>query len=1268
MSRWLLVSAAWLVVCASTTGAERAVARVDDTRAHVGRGSIAAGRAHSVLAAPDGRVYTWGAGGRGQLGDGTLRDRWTPTMVAGLEGIVAVSAGAAHTVALSHAGEVFAWGANADGRLGDGTSRRRPSPVRVLGLTNVRMIAAGRAHTLALTSDGRVFAWGLNEDGQVGNGKKVSASRPVRVTGLDDVVTIAAGEAHSLAVTRDGRVHAWGRNESSELGDGTTRNRLRPVTIGLKDVVGVAAGGTHSLAVLRSGAVYSWGSGAHGELGTGAKTVSSRPKIVPGLTARAIDAGRHFSAAVTDEGWLLMWGANASGQLGNGTTTRRLRPAVVPGLEPVTDVALGATHVIAVTTGGDVRTWGEGRLGRLGNGTVRDQREPLEVMAGVPDWGEDPAVPAPPSDDTVPPTISVSTSPPLQSGWMTTAVTVTFECSDDVGVAVCPAPVTVDEDAAARTVGGTAIDSAGNQATASVTLNVDVDGPGFLIDHPQPGESFDAASLVLSGRIQDVGSGVAYVRCNGQLIAVEGDAIQCSIMLSLGRNDIVLQAADRVGHTATASVTVFRKATTSQTLRFAPSVRRLAIGETAKLSVHDEAGAAVSGASWSVADPRVASLGTDDPSVITAHDVGETIVTAEKDGVRADMTIIVAAALGAGDVRWTLPAVDGLFSEPPLFANRVDVEGPSLFAIDTATWLDATLRALSSEGELLWQQYVPGRPLMGDSFGGVVVGVPYSNWSVAFRAYLRTGGGSVRPWRYESAGMLGPPAQSRDGTIYTTEYIVGGQNPNGQEIRDAYATVIDGRTGDVISRTRLPREVDAFTSANDGVVLSPTVQCRSYRYETSPETLGPVVGSDGKGYWVVRRHEIQKYADCMEPSSRRADRTIAMGLDLMVLSPDGAAEMVDIFSASCEAAIGTTLPCDLPVRATQVMPDGIGGTLAVWERGTEMVGTAVFVQRSLTRVDEERQVTERPVLQQFSLELIGQEGTAFTFDGDWKAVDVRTGDVEWSRLPPAVGARAARPDGGVAALDFSTRELVMIDANGAEESRQPFGLHWTAVHTGQDWIGLKDGQLTAVAGEFADATRFMALKGNAQGQLSVRLPGIGIWLKTHNAFGALPFQHTSIRVTPRDQDWLMQNRARFETCSDEQCVPLGLDRFGNLFFTIGAGSGAADSTPLCDGILTKGFNRPKDVQEPPIQPLMELPLDFQIQPLLINSLLQRFDAFSNRLLYHCFPEDRPGFYNSNSFAHGLLHAASVGHEETPPSRGPVPGWLTPVPIEFFSKQ
>jgi RHS repeat-associated protein len=83
--------------------------------------------------------------------------------------------------------------------------------------------------------------------------------------------------------------------------------------------------------------------------------------------------------------------------------------------------------------------------------------------------------------DNDPPAIApIATPAPNAAGWNRTDVGVTFVCSDaDSGIASCSPPVTVTTEGQRQIVTGTAVDNAGNSATASVTLNIDKTAPAI---------------------------------------------------------------------------------------------------------------------------------------------------------------------------------------------------------------------------------------------------------------------------------------------------------------------------------------------------------------------------------------------------------------------------------------------------------------------------------------------------------------------------------------------------------------------------------------------------------------------------------------------------------------------------------------------------------------------------------------------------------------------------------------------------------------------
>ena len=190
---------------------------------------IAAGGLHSIVWQSNGTILAFGAGGVGQLGDGTTPlTRAEPKPVTGLGAPLAISAGEMHNLAITPDEKVWAWGFNTSGQVGDGTFDLRPVPVEI-GLDDITAVAAGALHSLALHRDGTVLAWGSNSHGQIGEGGGGNRNRPIKLRSLENIIAIGAGLDHSLAVDESGSVWAWGRNSSGQLGDGTQTNRDVPV-------------------------------------------------------------------------------------------------------------------------------------------------------------------------------------------------------------------------------------------------------------------------------------------------------------------------------------------------------------------------------------------------------------------------------------------------------------------------------------------------------------------------------------------------------------------------------------------------------------------------------------------------------------------------------------------------------------------------------------------------------------------------------------------------------------------------------------------------------------------------------------------------------------------------------------------------------------------------------------------------------------------------------------------------------------------------------
>ncbi|MEP6778768.1 MAG: protein kinase, partial [Gemmatimonadaceae bacterium] len=142
---------------------------IGTARATDDRGIVAAGGRHScVLNAA--RVFCWGANDRGQLGDGELEARDTPSAIVGDLEFAQVSAGRAHSCGVTRGGDAYCWGSDERGQLGDATTTSRSAPVRVAGNLSFQLVKAGVDHTCGLTTGGEIACWGLNTNGQLGDG------------------------------------------------------------------------------------------------------------------------------------------------------------------------------------------------------------------------------------------------------------------------------------------------------------------------------------------------------------------------------------------------------------------------------------------------------------------------------------------------------------------------------------------------------------------------------------------------------------------------------------------------------------------------------------------------------------------------------------------------------------------------------------------------------------------------------------------------------------------------------------------------------------------------------------------------------------------------------------------------------------------------------------------------------------------------------------------------------------------------------------------
>ena len=180
-----------------------------------------------------GKAFCWGSDSFGQLGNGSgVTQRVKPAAVAGTRVFRQISAMWDHVCAVTNTSRAFCWGANQFGQLGDGTLLNRFTPRAVSGDVRFTRVSTGAAHTCGESSGNKGYCWGCNAVGQLGDGTPTPRRKPTAVAGGRVLEQLSAGSSHTCAVAHGATAYCWGWNEYGQAGNGTTEDRFAPVSVG----------------------------------------------------------------------------------------------------------------------------------------------------------------------------------------------------------------------------------------------------------------------------------------------------------------------------------------------------------------------------------------------------------------------------------------------------------------------------------------------------------------------------------------------------------------------------------------------------------------------------------------------------------------------------------------------------------------------------------------------------------------------------------------------------------------------------------------------------------------------------------------------------------------------------------------------------------------------------------------------------------------------------------------------------------------------------
>ena len=301
---------------------------------------------HGVALGSDGSVWTWGANGDGQrgLGNTTSASNYpTPTQIPqsalGDLPAVSIAAGGNTSCAVNIAGVAYCWGAGGSGEIGNGsTSSVVSSPTAVLMPAGVsfKQISASKGTSNpgsfgAVGSDGNVYVWGSGTGYTLGTGNTSNRSSPIKITSTDDIVYASQGNRGGAAVTESGQVYVWGANNYGQLALGNTSaanaTTSKPnLVAGITDVSRVSYGGYSNygfiIALKTNGDVWGWGWG-YGIRGSASPSSQTTPIQIAGVSdIRYINAAADFTHFVTGNQVYAVGYANYGELFGGNTTTR----------------------------------------------------------------------------------------------------------------------------------------------------------------------------------------------------------------------------------------------------------------------------------------------------------------------------------------------------------------------------------------------------------------------------------------------------------------------------------------------------------------------------------------------------------------------------------------------------------------------------------------------------------------------------------------------------------------------------------------------------------------------------------------------------------------------------------------------------------------------------------------------------------------------------------------------------------------------------------
>lgn len=286
-------------------------------------------------------LYCWGINTNGTLGNGTSAATNIPTAldktgVLNGKTIKTVGIGTSHMCAIASDDKVYCWGGGSFGRLGNGSLSASSSPVAAVipgGLT-VKSLSTSQNTNCVIASNDQVYCWGYGSAGNIGNGSSTNQTSPTAVSAAllaGKTVTSLSIKNDTACVVADGEAYCWGSNTNGRIGRGNTTLSNLPVAVDTSGVLNsvtlksIEVGERSTCALSTLDKLYCWGWNGEGLLGNGGFISTYLPSEVvttgalSGKTIKKVSMSGSNVCVIASDDEVYCWGGNTVGQLGNGS-------------------------------------------------------------------------------------------------------------------------------------------------------------------------------------------------------------------------------------------------------------------------------------------------------------------------------------------------------------------------------------------------------------------------------------------------------------------------------------------------------------------------------------------------------------------------------------------------------------------------------------------------------------------------------------------------------------------------------------------------------------------------------------------------------------------------------------------------------------------------------------------------------------------------------------------------------------------------------------